>query len=489
MKVADKFLLKNYIGPFILTFLVVLFVLMMQFLWKYVDDLVGKGLELGVLLKLLFYSTFTFVPLALPLAILLSSLITFGNLSERNELTAFKCAGIPLARIMQPLTIFALCLSVFAFVFSNNVVPVMSLKFTTLLHDIQAQKPALSIDEGIFYREIDNYIIRIGKKDKDNSTIHDVLVYDHTKTTGYTTVTYGKKGTMALSPNKQYLYFTLEDGFVYDENASYDPSLTAKEMPILRGTFKTQQIRFDLSSFQMQKTDEEFYKDSYQMLNIFQLDNYIDTMQSDIFAVESTRGSNLLNNVRTISNYYNPQLTNSSQTAVQAADDTLDTQQTYTAYTYAIQAARENSGYLEFSALDCESQERQLARYEIEWHRKFSLSMACLLLFFIGVPLGAIIRKGGLGIPLTVSILVFVLYWVTSTIGERMARTGTIPPYIGMWISSVLLLPMGIFLIVMASREASLSDMSALKKFFNKLSSINPLHKLSVHHEDSTNMQ
>lgn len=225
------------------------------------------------------------------------------------------------------------------------------------------------------------------------------------------------------------------------------------------------------------------------MLNIFQLDNYIDTMQSDIFAVESTRGSNLLNNVRTISNYYNPQLANSSQTAVQAADDTLDTQQTYTAYTYAIQAARENSGYLEFSALDCESQERQLARYEIEWHRKFSLSMACLLLFFIGVPLGAIIRKGGLGIPLTVSILVFVLYWVTSTIGERMARTGTIPPYIGMWISSVLLLPMGIFLIVMASREASLSDMSALKKFFNKLSSINPLHKLSVHHEDSTSMQ
>ena len=485
MKVTDKFLLKTYIGPFILTFMVMLFILLMQFLWKYVDDLVGKGLELSVLLKLLFYSAFTFVPLALPLSVLLSSLITFGNLSERNELTALKSAGIPLFRIMRPLTIFAVAVSIIAFVFANNVVPVMSLKFTVLLHDIQAQKPALSIDEGMFYRGIDNYIIRIGKKDKDNSTIYDVLIYDHTRNNGYATLTYGKKGKMELSDNEQTLFFTLEDGFIYDENVQYDAASRATDMPLLRGTFKSQQVKFDLSSFKLQHTSEDFYKDSYEMLNVLQLDRYIDTMRSELFALKSRRGNDLILNMRTLSNLY-------TDTAKHQYADTLSRQIQFTLaqkekiYNYAVQSSRENTGLMEFNMIDYDSQQKQLWRYEIEWHRKFSLSIACLLLFFIGVPLGAIIRKGGLGIPLTVSILVFVVYWVTSTMGERMSRIGTIPHYFGMWISTLLLLPLGIFLVYKASTEAGLSDLSALKVFFNKLSAKNPLRKLKNNYYDDT---
>lgn len=476
MKVTDKFLLKTYIGPFVLTFMVVLFILIMQFLWKYVDDLVGKGLELTTLFKLLFYSAFTFVPLALPLSVLLSSLITFGNLSERNELTALKCAGIPLSRTMRPLTIFAVALSISAFVFANNVVPIMSLKFTSLLHDIQAQKPALSIDEGIFYREIDNYIIRIGKKERDNSTIHDVLIYDHSRNTGYTTVTYGKKGTMVLSEDEIFLVFTLEDGFVYDENIQYNTEKKASEMPVLRGTFKTQQIYFDLSSFQLQRTSEDFYKDSYEMLNVVQLDRFIDTMRQDMYFAAKDRGKNTLNTLHTISSYYTDSLANNYAIAKQ--DSTLLALKTQSRiYHHAVQLARENTGMLEYDAIAYESQQEQLRRYEIEWHRKFSLSAACLLLFFVGVPLGAILRKGGLGIPLTVSIIIFVIYWVTSTMGERMARIGTISPYVGMWLSSAILLPLGVFLIYMASTEAAISDLSPIKLFFNKLTSINPFRK------------
>ncbi|MBO4581520.1 MAG: LptF/LptG family permease [Bacteroidales bacterium] len=488
MKVTDKFLLKTYIGPFILTFMVMLFILLMQFLWKYVDDLVGKGLELFVLLKLLFYSAFTFVPLALPLSVLLSSLITFGNLSERNELTALKSAGIPLFRIMRPLTVFAVAISIVAFVFANNVVPVMSLKFTVLLHDIQAQKPALSIDEGIFYRGIDNYIIRIGKKDKDNSTIYDVLIYDHTRNNGYATLTYGKKGRMELSDNKQTLLFTLEDGFIYDENVQYDASLRSTDMPLLRGTFKSQQVKFDLSSFKLQHTSEDFYKDSYEMLNVLQLDRYIDTMRRDLYTLKSRRGSDLLLNLRSLSNLYTDTLQRHyADTLSEHIDFTIS--QKSKIYEYAVQSSRENMGLMEFNMLDYDSQQKQMWRYEIEWHRKFSLSIACLLLFFIGVPLGAIIRKGGLGIPLTVSILVFVVYWVTSTMGERMSRIGTIPPYFGMWISTLLLLPLGIFLVYKASTEAGLSDLSALKVFLDKLSAKNPLRKLKqTYYEDTTNM-
>lgn len=489
MKVTDKFLLKTYIGPFILTFMVMLFILMMQFLWKYVDDLVGKGLELMTLIKLLFYSAFTFVPLALPLSVLLSSLITFGNLSERNELTALKCAGIPLFRIMRPLTLFTIGVSMMAFVFANNVVPVMSLKFTVLLHDIQAQKPALSIDEGIFYRGIDNYIIRIGKKDKDNSTIYDVLIYDHTHNNGCATLTYGKKGNMVLSDNKQTLVFTLEDGFMYDENSQYDASLSLAEMPLLRGNFKSQQMRFDLSSFQLQRTSEDFYKDSYEMLNVVQLDNYIDTMRQNIYAMKVRRGSDILRNMRTLGTIFTD-TADRFYASGHASDISFTAEQKEKIYTYAVQNSRENTGLMEFDMLDYDAQQKQMWRYEIEWHRKFALSIACLLLFFVGVPLGAIIRKGGLGIPLTVSILVFVVYWVTSTMGERMSRIGTIPPYFGMWISALMLLPFGVFLIYKASTEAGLSDFSALKIFFNKLSAHNPLrHYKRSYNEDTTNMQ
>jgi lipopolysaccharide export system permease protein len=457
MKVLDRFLLKTYVAPFILTFLVVLFVFLMQFLWKYVDDLVGKGLEIAILLKLIFYVSFTFMPMSIPLAALLSGLITFGNLGEKNELTAMKSAGVSLYRILLPLSLFVLGLSALTFVLANNVMPIANLKTSTLIHDIQSKKLALNIDEGIFYRDIDNYILRIGKKDRDNQTIHDILIYDHTRTTGLTTLTYAKHGSMVMSEDKKHLILTMEDGFVYDENTRYDASKPPSELPILRGTFESQKMRFDLSSFQFQRTDEDFYRDSYEMLSVQQLTTFIDTMRIEVVDLKSEAGKSLLSNFRYISIYYVDSLALDS---LKPLSDTLILSQEnkQKIYANAIQLAREQSSFLDFKTMEYESKEKQLWRYEIEWHRKYVLAVACLLLFFVGAPLGAIIRKGGLGVPFAVSILIFVIYWATGMTGERMARVGTVPSYFGMWLSTMILSPLAVFLVYKASVEAGISN-------------------------------
>lgn len=463
MRVIDRYLLKTYIGPFILTFLVVLFVFLMQFLWKYIDDLVGKGLEITIILKLIFFASFTFIPMSIPLAILLSGLITFGNIAEKNELTAMKSAGVSLYRIIQPLFIFAICLSFLNFAMSNNIVPVMTLKFRSLLEDIRDQKLALNIEEGVFYRGIDGYVIRIGDKERDNQTIHDVLIYDHTRTTGLATLIYAKHGSMVMSENKQYLILGLEDGFLYDENTEFDASKPTISLPILRGTFDFYQIRFDLTSFQMQQTNEEFFKDSYEMLNVSQLNKFIDTIQTEITTIKKETANSMLKNFRYISLHYNDTITSWHADSVPKTYK-MTTEEKQKVFVHAIQTAREQSSLLDFNLVDTESKQKRLWRYEIEWHRKYVSSFACILLFFVGVSLGAIIRKGGLGVPLAVAILVFVIYWAISSIGERMTRVGTIPSEWGMWLSTLILLPLAILFLYKASTEAGLSDMSILQQ-------------------------
>jgi len=417
--------------------------------------------------------------MALPLAILLSSLMLFGNMGERYELTALKSAGIPLHRIMRSLIIFTVICAAFGFFIANNLVPIANLKAKTLLMDIRQQKPALSIDEGIFYNEIDNYIIRIGKKESDNQTIHDVLIYDHTRINNYTTLTYAKTGKMFMSKDKRFLVFHLKDGFIYDENFRYSEERKTKkahEISLLRGTFKEQQMCFDLSSFALQRTDEDLYKDSYEMLNVNQLDTMIDTMRHKIQKGKEAIGSNLLSSMKNFYPKYN-------DTIAQLADEVplivkhFTAADTLSMHQYALQNAREHKSTVEFNYMDYNSQNKLLWRYEIEWHRKYALSVACLLLFFIGAPLGAIIRKGGIGIPLTTCILIFVFYWVTSTIGERMSRLGIITTSVGMWIASFILLILGIFLVYKASKESRLLDMEIWMKQLDRIKNIGLVFK------------
>lgn len=469
MKKLNWYILKSYLGPLVMTFFIAVFILLMQFLWKYVDDLVGKGLEWHIILQLLFYASFTFIPLALPLAILMSSLMLFGNLGERYELVAMKSAGISLVKMMRPLIYFSFIISISAFVFSNYLLPVANLKMQALLYDVREQKPALSIPEGVFYKGIENYVIRVAKKERDNQTVRDVLIYDHTNRMGNTTVTRAEWGTMVMTEDKKYLIFTLYNGFIYDE----DPKRGLFNLirPITRVKFAENKKRFDLSSFSMSRTNEEFFKDNYQMLNVQQLSHFIDSLNVEMKKDRYDFSARIIENLYYGKHLYDTIFEKQISDFSEYPEDVLQLfqgQEKPMIYDMALQTARTQKDIVGFKYSDLGYQRKSIIRYEIEWHRKFTLSIACLLLFFIGAPLGAIIRKGGLGMPMVITVLIFVFFWVISISGEKFSREDVFPAYVGMWISSVILFPIGIYLTLKSATDSPLLDADSWKKFFNK---------------------
>lgn len=463
MKKLYKLVFVSFLAPFAATFFVVLFVLLMQFLWKYIDDLVGKGLEWYVIGELLFYASATLVPLALPLAILVSSIMTLGNLAEHYELVAAKSAGIPLQKILRPLLGAALAISILAFYFSNYMLPYTNLKMGSLLYDVRQQKPALYIREGIFYNGIDGYSIKIGKKESDNQTLHNVMIYDHTAQKGNKKVVVAEKGKMAMSDDEKYLIVTLFNGNSYEEQKEGRPGERNKN-PLLRNQFKTYKISFDLSTFKLNRTNEDLFKDNYQMLNLDQLETALDSFEVQL----SGRKSEMQ---KTVSSYY--MTFRDSLLKSPASNETnfnrLDTLISDPVYESALGQARNVKAYLTSTADEMDAREKLQARFAIEWHRKYTLSIACFILFLIGAPLGAIIRKGGIGMPVVVSVMFFLVFHVMSIMGEKFAREGVIEPRVGMWIAPAVLLPVGLFLLYKATRDSALFDIELYARFFKKL--------------------
>jgi len=523
LKKLHKFLLLSYLGPFIMTFFIALFIILMQFLWKYVDDLVGKGLEWIIILKLLFYASATFVPLALPLAILLSSLMTFGNLGEHFELVALKSSGISLQKFMLPLIVLVFFISLTAFYFSNNILPIANLKMGALLYDVREQKPALNIKEGIFYKGIENYVIKVGKKDPDGIGIHNIMIYDHSQRLGNISLTSAKSGRMETTENKKYLVFTLYNGFNYSEKV--DLKVMESIRPLQRIYFDEQVRKLDLSSFTMNRTSEEFFKDNYQMLNLKQLQKSIDSLNQTLNNRYDEFNKSLVNRYFYFKNYnvakdsmpdkqrmaeqeqqirpsapadnknsdnqkplinnfqntVNKQVRERPATVVQKSmlldslksfDDLLTVfpkNEQLRVIEVSLDGARSNKDYTFYANEDLFGRQKVVFRHQIEWHRKFTLSIACLILFFIGAPLGAIIRKGGFGLPVVISVLFFVIYHVTSITGEKFVRTGVIPAYEGMWLASAVLFPIGIFLTVKATSDSPLLDTDTYVKTFKRI--------------------
>jgi len=466
VKKLYRLILRSYLGPLVLTFFIALFILVMQFLWKYIDDLVGKGLQWQVIGELLFYASTTFVPLALPLAILLSSLMTFGNLGERYELVAIKSAGISLRKVMKPLVILSVGISIFAFFFSNNILPVANLKFKSILYDVRQQKLSLNIREGIFYDGIEGYVMRIGKKDKDGITIRDIMIYDHSSRMGNTTVTLAEWGKMIQSEDGATLELTLFDGYNYDEKTD---KRNETKRPFQRTYFSEQYRLFDLSDFKMMRTDEELFRNHYQMLNLDQLGKAGDSLRKE----NQVRTTGLLRSTE-MSYFYHNQLdsvhfANLPDTIRQISNipacDSLTKAEMLQVYDMAMNSARNTRSNVEFNRADMDARNVLLRKHQVEWHRKFTLSIACLVLFFIGAPLGAIIRKGGLGLPLVISVVFFVIYHVISMTGEKSVKAGTMDPFLGMWLSSVVLLPLGILLTLKATTDSPLFDPDSWKKF------------------------
>lgn len=470
MKILHRLLLKAFLGPFVLTFLIVLFVLVMQFLWVYIDDLVGKGLEWYIIAEVLFYASASFVPLALPLAILLASIMTFGNLGEFYELTAIKSSGISLWRFMQPLTWLIVVFSVGAFYFSNTVLPVSRLKFGSLLYDIQQKKPALSIKEGIFYTDIDNYAIRIESKSEDNRYIRQVLIYDHTSGRGNVQVVSAESGEMYQSKDERYLSLRLFNGYSYEEMPVKPKDIARK--PQMRTEFKEQLVHFDLSALKMQRTDEELFKDYYSMLNVGQLDKAIDSLELDY---DQRRDE--LNGF--MGNYYHFRKDSLFwQQPVKTKLDTqpllarIDPEMRKAVLQDAVNNTQSLQGFSGMKMRELGAKRNLLNRHYLEFHRKFALSFACLVLFLIGAPLGAIIRRGGLGLPMLFCILFFLIYHVITMTSEKLARDSHLNPEIALWISSFVLLPIGLFLIYKANSDSRLFDAAPYRQFFQKISQL-----------------
>jgi lipopolysaccharide export system permease protein len=461
-------LLRSYLGPLILTFFIALFILVMQFLWKYIDDLVGKGLQWHVIGQLLFYASATFVPLALPLSILLSSLMTFGNLGERYELVAIKSAGVSLSTVMRPLIVLSVIISIFAFFFSNNILPVANLKFKSILYDVRQQKLALNIREGVFYNGIDGYVMRIGQKAKDEVTIRHFMLYNHTDRMGNTKVTRADSGKMIQSGDGGMLELTLFHGYSYDEKS--DRRNDTRRI-FQRTSFDEQYRRFDLSQFKMMRTNEALFRNHYQMLNLNQLTTSEDSLKKEI----NNRRTGLTRSIE-LSYTFHTQIDSGSIKLSEKKDSLhnngllairdLNREDLLKAFEASVNSARSARNNVEYVRNDLKDREVLLYKHQVEWHRKFTLSFACMVLFFIGAPLGAIIRKGGLGLPLVISIVFFVIYHVLSMTGEKSVKAGQFDAIYGMWLSSVVFLPLGVILTIKATTDSPLFDPDVWKRFF-----------------------
>jgi lipopolysaccharide export system permease protein len=464
IKKLDALIIKSFVGPFFATFLIALFVLVMQFFWLYIDDLVGKGLDLPTLAYLTGLVAVTWVPLALPLALLLSSIMTFGNLGETFELVAIRSAGIPLLRFMRPLFLLTVLIGGISFLFANNIMPVATLKLNTLKYDIIVSKPAFDIKEGIFYDKIEGYIIKIGKKSKDGNTIENVIIYE--KNFGLQEHTLlAESGTMKVSDNKQFLEFDLKNGWRYQEKGNRMTTNTE----YIRLGFKQYKKVLDLSSFAPKITPDSAFDDNYRMLSVRQLKKTIDSLDKGDEYFEKRANAELA------SYFFFPRYKDSTwkvdskqlKTAKSFDEFLPDSARTFVNERAQTQlnAAKAN---IELLSGEYEKRSKDKRYHQIEWHRKFTLSFACVVLFLIGAPLGSIIRKGGLGTPLVFAVIFFVVFHLFNTFGEKFVKEDVMSPLLGMWLSSLILIPIGIFLTYKAMRDSSLFNQESYYRSFQK---------------------
>lgn len=460
MKKLHKLVITSYIGPFVMTFFVSLFILLMQFLWKYIDDLVGKGLEWLVIGELMFYASASLVALALPLSILISSIMTMGALGEHYELVALKSAGISLRKVMRPLIVFSLLTSVLAFYFSNNLLPIANLKMGTLLYDIRHKKPTMDLRPGIFYKGLDNYSIRVGSKAEDEVSLYDLMIYDHTENKGNNKVILADSGRMEFEGDR-YLLLTLYSGKSYEQQDNR--SRNEKTFPHMRSDFQKEVIRFDMSEFSMRRSNEDIFKDNYKMQSLGQLTTNIDTLNNNLDQRKINFHENLQRNFIYLKTDSAVAIT-SAQEPYTTALTMFDEPKHGRIVEAALNMARSTRSYAQSARDDVSARTTRVNRYWIEVHRKFTLSIACLILFFIGAPLGAIIRKGGLGLPTVFAIVFFLIYYLLSITGEKFAKEGLWTVTEGMWLSSAVLLPVGLFLTYKATTDSKLFEWDSYLK-------------------------
>jgi lipopolysaccharide export system permease protein len=432
------------------------------------DEIIGKGMGAWVLTQFFFYSFISFLPAAMPLAVLLSSIMTFGSLAENYELAAMKSSGLSLFRIIRPIFAFIIVLAGATFLFNNYTLPQITLNSASLLYDIRQAKPTLSIKEGVFYNQLDGYSIKVGKKSKDGNTLYDLSIYDHKDGLGNNIQLYADSGTMKPSIDTNYLQIKLYNGARYEDILKEEDHKVTR--PLMELLYDELNVNIDMSDFKMKRTEKDLFKGHHEMMNIWQIDSEIDTFKIDIAKKQDNLYKQfntyfLVNTLRTIS-LSKPSIN------IKTFYDSLNKDEFKRSIENAQNLVRSSSGYIDSINEEIGSKEISILDYRLGWHKKINVSFACIVLFFVGASLGAIIRKGGMGLPVVVAVLFFLLYYIVSIIYERMVIEEVYNVVFGSWFPLLLFLPLGIYLTYKAANDSALFDigqyLEPLKKIFSK---------------------
>lgn len=558
MKKLDKLVLKAFVGPFVLTFLVVVFILLMQHMLKYFDDIIGKDLGWDVVGQLLFYFAIFMTPVAMPLAVLLSSLIAFGNLGEQFELTAIKSSGISLLRTLRPIFFFVLMLTAVAFFANNYLVPKAALEAYSLLYDIKQKKPALELREGAFYNGIPDISIKVNKKfPEDEAALKEIIVYDHRKNDGNKEVTIADSGRMSTILNERYLKFELFNGYNYTEGANQEREMTGQKRgsaeSLTRSRFSKTEVVFDLSSYDLKRTDKKWFEGNRIMRNLNELNDDVDSMKKEILqqqynyynyrpsyfvyfrkndslalpaqlqyfksqqdsinrikhgkgAIDSIVPSSTTDEVaiqfhrarakaqaaerlkKKLSRLHTWQakrkanvqsrdkpiqpaesISQNDSLMVKRLDSVFNMPPDRDAAQAATNMARQIKSQIENSNYSVDLFQKELVVFEIQWHKIIASSLACVAMFLIGAPLGSIIKRGGLGVPFLVSIFFFIVYYLLTMQGEKLAKQDTLSAWVGVWLADLVLLVIGLFFLRQARIDARLFEADFYRVVYDKV--------------------
>ncbi len=473
LKQLDKYIFLRFLEVLFATFFICTFIFLMQFLWKHIGELVGKGLETRVLLEFFYYSVLSIIPMALPLAILLASLMSFGNLGEKMELTALKASGISLFRIMLSLLVFISFISLGAFFFSNNVLPVTQKKLWTLIFSLRQTTPELDIPKGEFYSGITGYNIYVREKDNKRKLLKNLMIYDFTKGFNNASVTVADSARLKLSTDKTYLLLTLYSGESFENLRKQQSQTPSSSIPYRRESFTKKEVIIDFDT-NFSRIDENILKDQYMTKNMEALSLSIDSLRHKIDSLSTQfalryKNSHFFDRIifegKTLT-----VITNSKENInSDSLFFSLKKRDMEKALTFAIEQANRYNNDITANQTYLNSEKYLLIRHLIEWHRKFTLAFACIIFFFIGAPLGAIIRKGGLGMPVVISVVMFIFYYVIDFSGYKLAREDVWPVWVGIWLSSFFLLPIGVFLTYKAAMDSPIFNTETYTIFFSKI--------------------
>ncbi len=471
IKKLDIFVLKSFLLLFAGTFFICLFIFMMQFLWKYVDELVGKGLELNVLAQFFVLSALTLIPLSLPLAILLAALMTFGNFGERYELLSMKAAGIPLLRIMRPIVFLTVILAFTSFYFQNVIGPKAQKQLWTLIVSLKQKSPEVDIPEKVFYSDIEGYNIYVNKKDRDTGILEDVLIYNFSDGFENARIVWAEEGKLELTADKKHLYLHLYNGEMFENLKSQ--SIDSKNIPYRRESFAEKHSIIDFDA-EFNMVDGNFLNRRADIKNMHEIMATIDSLTVFTDSVgramyKETMETTYRRNEISKSDSVKLQELNMAYINTDSLFRSLSSDDKLKVLTSAKRRMSSLSSDWSMKSFTTSDNDKSILSHKSDWHKKITLSFACIFFFFIGAPLGAIIRKGGLGMPVVISVLMFIIYYIIDSGATRVAKSGEMNIVLGTWMSSVILAPIGAFLTCKSNKDSVVFNIDVYKAFFRKV--------------------